>query len=290
MFQRLRELRRLQQEPRRRQRGLSPVSASIQHDIDAREEERRVRLDVEQLREEQRWRRRQQEQQEARRPARALIEHSIRDWEQRQERQRERRSLEERSHPPDCDGSVNRPILSTGIVVQVDRLAHEVQVRAGGDWVIGDEEKTGCDVYPAWRGRTFPLGGDVCPICMNEYRRGERVRYSGACCRQAYHAACIDRWLRIAPGEKKEECPCCRQRMGTDADADAAAEAANLSRLREQMDLTSSYLERISLYGTINTDLGSPVSSPSPPPPPAAAAPSPPPKAWPGIVVLPIKD
>lgn len=287
MFRRLRRLRELQQQSQqRRRRGLSPVSASIQHDIDEAAD-RRARLDDDRRREERR--RRHQDQQEGQRrpqagasidPARALFEHSVRDWEQRQERRREMIYTEERTRPPDCDGS-NHPILSTGIVVAVDGYSHDVHVRNDCDDGVAGDGTIG--------GETIPLSGDVCPICMSDYRRGDRVRYSGACCRHAYHAACIDRWLRLAPGEKKEECPCCRQKFGIDAAADAAAAAANESRRRQITELTFSYLERISLYGTINTDFASPVSSPSPPTP-VTPPPPPPPPPWPGIVISPIED
>lgn len=53
---------------------------------------------------------------------------------------------------------------------------------------------------------TVPEDGEVCGVCQEEMRRGERSRGTG--CRHRFHPLCIETWIK-----SHNSCPLCRHRM-----------------------------------------------------------------------------
>lgn len=64
---------------------------------------------------------------------------------------------------------------------------------------------------------------DTCPICLNEYEEGEKMRILP--CEHAYHVECIDKWLL----RNNRFCPVCKRRVlpgGSDSESDDGRETA----------------------------------------------------------------
>ena len=65
----------------------------------------------------------------------------------------------------------------------------------------------GCDIYKNHcylKTSAYSGDGDVCTICIEEFKNGETVRTLQ--CKHIFHKNCIDEWF-----EKKEVCPNCNQ-------------------------------------------------------------------------------
>lgn len=63
---------------------------------------------------------------------------------------------------------------------------------------------------------------DTCPICLNEYEEGEKMRILP--CEHAYHVECIDKWLL----RNNRFCPVCKRRVlpgGSDSESEDGNES-----------------------------------------------------------------
>ena len=61
-----------------------------------------------------------------------------------------------------------------------------------------------CFVLPPRRGGSAAAAAAECAVCLGAVEEGETVR-ALPCCPHAFHARCVDAWLRLRP-----TCPLCR--------------------------------------------------------------------------------
>mmetsp|Transcript_14821 Transcript_14821/g.24519 ORF Transcript_14821/g.24519 Transcript_14821/m.24519 type:complete len:162 (+) Transcript_14821:131-616(+) len=81
---------------------------------------------------------------------------------------------------------------------------------------------------------------DTCPICLSGYDDGDIVSRGNACV-HTFHSECLQCWIKRDPS-----CPCCRQNIMVDLDADEDDSVASteswtriLDYLKESMNMMS---------------------------------------------------